>query len=85
MAQRAQVLQIVKDHGDGLAVRLVDDARAALLHARASVVASGTATFLIMGDACTRGCRFCAVETRPPKVKRKWDQQRIIDYCTTGC
>ncbi|KAF0208519.1 MAG: lipoic acid [Actinobacteria bacterium] len=28
--------------------------------------ASGTATFLIMGDACTRGCRFCAVETRVP-------------------
>jgi lipid-A-disaccharide synthase len=44
MAQRAEVLQIVKDHGDGLSVRLVDDARAALLHARASVVASGTAT-----------------------------------------
>jgi len=44
VAQRAQVLQLVKDHGDGLAVRLVDDARAALLHARASVVASGTAT-----------------------------------------
>jgi len=28
--------------------------------------ASGTATFLIMGDACTRGCRFCAVDTRTP-------------------
>jgi lipoic acid synthetase len=24
---------------------------------------SGTATFLILGDTCTRGCRFCAVET----------------------
>ena len=44
LAQRAEVLQIVKDHGDGLAVRLVDDARAALMHARVSVVASGTAT-----------------------------------------
>ncbi len=33
-----------KDYGDGLTVRLVDDARAALFHARASVVASGTAT-----------------------------------------
>jgi lipid-A-disaccharide synthase len=29
---------------DGLCIRFVDDARAALLHARASVVASGTAT-----------------------------------------
>jgi lipid-A-disaccharide synthase len=35
---------LVKDRGDGLTVRLVDDARAALFHARASVVASGTAT-----------------------------------------
>ncbi|MGC1461552.1 MAG: lipid-A-disaccharide synthase [Terracidiphilus sp.] len=44
VAQRAEVHQIVKDHGGGLSVRLVEDARAALLHARASVVASGTAT-----------------------------------------
>jgi len=33
---------------------------------RGECFASGTATFLIMGDACTRGCRFCAVETRVP-------------------
>lgn len=28
----------------------------------------GTATFMIMGDTCTRGCRFCSVATaaRPP-------------------
>lgn len=28
----------------------------------------GTATFMVMGDACTRGCRFCSVGTavRPP-------------------
>src|SRR5580692_6572504 len=23
----------------------------------------GTATFMLMGDTCTRGCRFCAVKT----------------------
>ncbi len=33
---------------------------------RGECYASGTATFLIAGDACTRGCRFCAVETRAP-------------------
>jgi lipid-A-disaccharide synthase len=44
LAQRAEVLQLIKDHGSGLSVRVVDDARAALFHARASVVASGTAT-----------------------------------------
>lgn len=26
----------------------------------------GTATFLIMGETCTRGCRFCAVATGDP-------------------
>lgn len=26
----------------------------------------GTATFLILGDRCTRNCRFCAVEHGPP-------------------
>ena len=24
---------------------------------------SGTATFMLMGDTCTRACRFCAVKT----------------------
>lgn len=24
---------------------------------------AGTATFMVMGDTCTRGCRFCAVKT----------------------
>lgn len=30
----------------------------------------GTATFMLMGDTCTRGCRFCAVNTakRPPSL-----------------
>ena len=42
--QRAEVLKIVREFGHGLTVRLVDDARDALFHARASVVASGTAT-----------------------------------------
>jgi len=42
--QQAVVLQLAEDYGGGLPVRLVNDARAALLHARASVVASGTAT-----------------------------------------
>jgi lipid-A-disaccharide synthase len=43
-AQRAHVSRLAAEHGTGLSVHLVRDARAALLHARASVVASGTAT-----------------------------------------
>jgi lipoic acid synthetase len=27
----------------------------------------GTATFMLMGDVCTRGCRFCAIKTGNPK------------------
>jgi lipid-A-disaccharide synthase len=42
--QRAEVLALAEEHGGGLALHLVDDARATLHHARASVVASGTAT-----------------------------------------
>lgn len=28
--------------------------------------AGGTATFMLLGDTCTRGCRFCAVKTGNP-------------------
>jgi lipoic acid synthetase len=28
---------------------------------------SGTATFLILGDTCTRHCRFCSVQTGNPR------------------
>jgi len=28
--------------------------------------AGGTATFMVMGEVCTRGCRFCAVKTGNP-------------------
>jgi lipoyl synthase len=29
----------------------------------------GTATFMLMGDVCTRGCKFCAVKTGNPRGK----------------
>jgi lipid-A-disaccharide synthase len=43
-AQRNSVFQLAQACGRGPSVRFVSDARAALFHARASVVASGTAT-----------------------------------------
>jgi lipid-A-disaccharide synthase len=43
-AQRALVHQAIQTLASDLTVRLVEDARAALFHARVSVVASGTAT-----------------------------------------
>jgi lipid-A-disaccharide synthase len=42
--QRGEVRRLVEAHGAGLSIRLVDHARATLLHARAAIVASGTAT-----------------------------------------
>ncbi|HSZ15672.1 MAG TPA: lipid-A-disaccharide synthase [Terracidiphilus sp.] len=41
---RSMVFHLIQQHAPGLTVRTVDDARSALFHARASVVASGTAT-----------------------------------------
>ena len=43
-AQREFVRRLAESHSAGLTLRLVSDARAALHHARASIVASGTAT-----------------------------------------
>ena len=36
--------------------------------------AMGTATIMLLGDTCTRGCRFCAVATGNPKGKVDADE-----------
>lgn len=36
---------------------------------RGECYARGVATFMILGDVCTRNCRFCAVEKGIPKIK----------------
>jgi lipoic acid synthetase len=33
---------------------------------------AGTATIMILGDTCTRGCRFCNVKTGNPRGKIDW-------------
>lgn len=42
--------------------------------------ARGTATFMIAGKECTRGCRFCSVETlrQPPPLKSD-EPERLAD------
>ncbi|MFH1008152.1 MAG: lipoyl synthase [Candidatus Latescibacterota bacterium] len=37
----------------------------------------GTATFLLMGDACTRNCRFCSVRTEVPEPLDGWEPERV--------
>lgn len=38
----------------------------------------GTATFMLMGDTCTRGCKFCAVKTGNPMKKLDADEPKKI-------
>lgn len=38
----------------------------------------GTATFMLLGDTCTRGCRFCAVKTRKRGVPVDPDEPRNV-------
>jgi lipoyl synthase len=43
----------------------------------------GTATFLIMGQRCTRNCRFCAVAHGPLIPPEEDEPQRIAEACQT--
>ena len=40
----------------------------------------GTATIMLMGDTCTRGCRFCNVKTGNPKGVLDADEPRKVSY-----
>lgn len=39
----------------------------------------GTATFMILGDICTRGCKFCAIATGKPEPVDEDEPFRIAD------
>ena len=39
---------------------------------------TGTATFMLMGDVCTRGCKFCAVKTGNPMKKLDAEEPKKI-------
>ena len=38
----------------------------------------GTATFMLMGDVCTRGCKFCAVKTGNPMKQLDREEPRKL-------
>lgn len=40
---------------------------------------SGTATFMLMGDVCTRGCRFCAVTSGKPEPLDSEEPQKLAE------
>jgi len=42
--------------------------------------AAGTATFMVLGNECTRNCRFCAVKTNPkPKPPNLTEPKRLAN------
>ena len=43
--------------------------------------ARGTATFLILGDTCTRSCRFCAIPSGPPAPPRDDEPAAVAEAC----
>ena len=40
---------------------------------------AGTSTFMILGDICTRSCKFCSVKTGKPLLVDNGEAQRIAD------
>lgn len=40
----------------------------------------GTATIMLMGEVCTRGCRFCNVKTGNPKGKLDLEEPQKVAY-----
>ena len=41
---------------------------------------AGTATFMLLGDVCTRSCAFCAIKTGRPPVELDWEEPlRVAD------
>ncbi len=43
----------------------------------------GTATIMLMGDTCTRGCRFCNVKTGNPKGKLDLEEPNKVAYAVS--
>ncbi len=45
--------------------------------------ADQTATFMILGDRCTRACGFCLVDTRHPRALDEHEPERVADAVAT--
>ena len=46
---------------------------------RGECFSKGTATFLLLGDTCTRNCRFCAINSGSPSEKNEEEPSLILD------
>ena len=76
--------------GDLASARLHTVCNEALCPNKGKCFSWGEATFLILGDACTRACRFCAVSKRTPlppdpdeplrvgELSKKWNLKYVV-------
>ncbi len=67
---RGEEYERVKDKVNALALNTV--CKEAMCPNLAECWGAGTATIMILGDTCTRGCRFCNVKTGNPKGLIDW-------------
>ena len=51
----------------------------ALCPNRTECYSRNTATFMILGNTCTRRCGFCAIETGKPELVMEDEPQRVAD------
>ena len=66
-----RVKRIVRDH------RLATVCEESMCPNVAECWGNGTATLMLMGDVCTRACRFCAVDTGNPRGRLDTDEPRL--------
>jgi lipoic acid synthetase len=48
---------------------------------QAECFSRGTATFLILGETCTRSCRFCAIPSGSPQPPREDEPHAVAEAC----
>ena len=60
-------------------LRLDTVCRGARCPNRGGCFARGTATFLILGPSCTRGCRFCSIERGEPASPDPTEPDRVAE------
>ncbi|MFA6134035.1 MAG: lipoyl synthase [Phycisphaerae bacterium] len=70
-----QVARVLKDLGLSTVCTAAACPNLGECHAR------GTATFLIMGDRCTRDCRFCAIDGGRPLPLREDEPAAVAQAC----
>jgi lipoic acid synthetase len=87
-ARKPDWLRVQLPHGDDYervrsevsALKLNTVCREAACPNIAECWGAGTATIMILGDTCTRGCRFCNVKTGNPRGVVDWDEpQRVAE------